>query len=559
MNFSQYKINLPLIEFNYESFVKNNYHYIIGILLYFYYILISFIYYAPSTFACLQMSNLNNLIVYILINFILILELGCSLIANYLPPPLKEFYDTYYLSILTITICFAFCYYFILFIKCKDRVCIECDDNDRMRYNNYVLHELESSSDIRKIFTFYKKIANLSRLPISKCQIYSVIANNNNNNNICNMKTLNNDKTLFCNENIDPNIGAPILSEFYIMSANNVCAITNQHNSYMSDRMIDILLTIGVRCFDFHVFPLNYNRESIPVVGNFHPQTYRNLQNNYVPLDKCFRRIIKHYYQNNIHIQTNTLDPLFIHLNIYDSYNNSMQMKISELIQKYFQQSIGNLLLDSIYNYQNYEEYPLSKVPLCKLFGKVIIMIHLVGKNSQITTTLGEYCNFLSQNNLLDKEWLVMNNNYNPVIRQNHLRTNMAIIRNSNDLKTKYINNIDWTVPMSIGCQMVAMNFHYLDQQLINYLNFFQNSSFILKPKLLRRLDTLYTNVVQTDKSSSEKVSFEHISDNPKINNIYKKTLENNELIQLHKKDIQDTNDTVIDEMAQVKQQQMFY
>jgi hypothetical protein len=58
------------------------------------------------------------------------------------------------------------------------------------------------------------------------------------------MKTLNNDKTLFCNENIDPNIGAPILSEFYIMSANNVCAITNQHNSYMSDRMIDILLTI---------------------------------------------------------------------------------------------------------------------------------------------------------------------------------------------------------------------------------------------------------------------------------------------------------------------------
>jgi len=55
------------------------------------------------------------------------------------------------------------------------------------------------------------------------------------------------------------------------------------------------------------------------------------------------------------------------------------------------------------------------------------------------------------------------------------------------DLDNK-LNNYDWLIPYSQGCQFIAMKFQNVDNYLISYLNLFmknKNYSFIPKPKIL--------------------------------------------------------------------------
>ena len=55
------------------------------------------------------------------------------------------------------------------------------------------------------------------------------------------------------------------------------------------------------------------------------------------------------------------------------------------------------------------------------------------------------------------------------------------------DIKSAHFSlNIPYKKFHAVGCQFVAMNYQTMDGYMKDYLKFFRNSSFVLKPKNLR-------------------------------------------------------------------------
>ena len=177
-------------------------------------------------------------------------------------------------------------------------------------------------------------------------------------------------------------------------------------------------------------------------------------------------------------------DPLIIHLRI-KTKNANVCESIGKIISGQLDRYRLDNKYDNGYNIEGTHE-SLMKEPLKNFLGKVIIVTDR-SNNSFIGTGLDEVTNMYSSSMFcqqLRNYDVVYTPSATELIDHNKKNTTISM----GDLKNTSPDNMDASVHMKLGCQMICMNFQSVDDHLIFYLEQFNEagSAFILKPSQLR-------------------------------------------------------------------------
>lgn len=264
------------------------------------------------------------------------------------------------------------------------------------------------------------------------------------------------------------------LRDYYIMSSHNSCCNGDYNNSYVTLDALRNVIHRGARVLDFEVYSLN---NKTVIAASTSDNYYKKTTYNSLPFAEVMETIKDYCFSAST--APNFNDPLFLHFRI-----KSTKPHIFEDMATILSKTFPNERLPRKYNYE-YNGENLGSEPLLHLLGKVIILCDK-SNTSYENTKLEELIN-LSSNTIflqnLRNYDLLYGPNSNDILENN--RKHMSITFNdliSND------DNMNSSIHFKYGCQMVCMNFQSIDNNLIYYLEEFNqyNSAFILKPLELR-------------------------------------------------------------------------
>lgn len=470
----------------FRDFIIQNFFVIIGSSLYISFLFMSLYTYSPNYFACLSYLPMFYILFLILLHSILFLILFLYFLNKVNPTYIIV--DQYLINNLFMLISLVFILnYVYLFVKCRDRSYCnkneKCTIDELTEYNTRVNNQVSNLHVMGIISNFYIKInEEQERINISLCSNYY---NNSYNNDLDNSTKTNCTGPKQCIIGKEVETSAPIISEFYIMSSSKTCRISD---FYVSEKMIEIALNAGFRCLDFDLFSFNCSLDAFPIVAN---ENFHNLFNtsrssfNYITWKDVCKTIIHSYFKNF----NTTYEPLFLHLNIHEQCTEKTQDQIALLIRYYFTEyNSFNLLFENSINLN------FGELNICQLFNKVIIIVKMIN-NRKISTSLKEVTNILSGNNIKDKTYTELKSMINKKSLRSFSKRHLIY---SNSITDQNYYNFDPILPFNLGCQFVAVNMSNIDDNLMKYLTFFKNASYILKPKNYRRSNTLYTNNIKS-------------------------------------------------------------
>lgn len=504
--------------------LRKHFSIVLGTMLYIAYIALALVFFRPSFFACIGRGGTLTVFLISVANATFFLMFGLYLFKGTFSEEGQVSLTNVVVPGLYLAVVFLFMSYGMLFYLCKDPIhCKDCDLEDQTQFNSLILGQVDGMTIIKTLRDYYKE-QMIDRRDITTCANYYDSSYRDAKPSACTKQNA----VPACNICPDPRVGAPILAEFFVMTSCRTCVVDHQYDSYVSDKMIDVALAGGARCLDFDVYARTFEREPMPIVTVGRDRDNHNLQRNYVPLELCFRRILYLYFA---HASNMPLDPLFIHLKLHHSVNKGCAETIARLLQYHFSSAGGKYLLQSSFNYRHRN---LGEVPICQLFNKLIVMVHTCAPK-RLAPMLDEMTNIMTAPNgsayAKEKEWLdvnASNNKRTEFIEFN--RRHLTFVRTSFHPYTPISNEIachtvtrdragrfqgglnsdsmmdligqkqtinnDPSIPMTNGCQFVAMNFQNLDQDMKKYISYFKRASFIIKPKHLRRKELELTDPI---------------------------------------------------------------
>ena len=121
------------------------------------------------------------------------------------------------------------------------------------------------------------------------------------------------------------------LRDFYIKSSFNSCAIDN-NSDYVSELTLPILLRQGIRFFNFQVF--NHFEENEPVIAiNKIDDSDTITSKNNVSFSNAMNSLKRNGFTSSL---PNFKDPLFIHINLCEIYDETILSKINKIIKSTF-------------------------------------------------------------------------------------------------------------------------------------------------------------------------------------------------------------------------------
>ena len=272
------------------------------------------------------------------------------------------------------------------------------------------------------------------------------------------------------------------LRDYYIKTAYNACCAGGYKNDFVNVCALKNCIKQGARCLDMEVYSL----DDMPViatssVSNFSiKETY-----NSIPFATAMG-IISDYAFSGSTCPCPT-DPLILHFRIMS--NNE---KMYNAMAKDLHEKLEQRLLGPQYSYENNYKN-ISEQPLLKFKEKIIIV---VDKSNPLfeNTALNEYVN-LSSNSMFMRSvrftyGIKFSQDTAELIEYN--RKSMTICLP--DLGTAPVNYSP-ALPMSYGCQMVALAFQNYDANMQYYEKYFngKTSAFDLKPEHLRYIPVKIT------------------------------------------------------------------
>lgn len=276
------------------------------------------------------------------------------------------------------------------------------------------------------------------------------------------------------------------LRDYYIKTAYNCCASGEFRNDYVNLCALKNVLRQGVRCLDFEIYCLN----DIPVVATSAvdvsgvKETYNSL-----PVADVLGEIANTAFSGNattvidnkvVPQCPNPDDPLLLHFRL--KTNN---ISILNALAREIASSFGDRLMPIQYMREN-DFKNMTAVSIKEMQGKVVIMVEKTGPLLYQSKDLWEVTNVTTNSNFIrEMRFFDAKNVSNMNELEEYNKKNMSIVlpdlKPTNDNYTAY-------VPMAMGCQMCAMNFQNLDDNLIAYNAQFEEkkSAFILRPDNLR-------------------------------------------------------------------------
>ena len=264
------------------------------------------------------------------------------------------------------------------------------------------------------------------------------------------------------------------LFDYYIKSAYNACSGGNYKNGFVNICNLKAVIKQGVRCLDFEVYSVNDN----PVVATstsdsfYVKETFNSV--NFVSVMDTIRN-----YAFSGSTCPNPTDPIIIHLRC-KSNNQNMYSKLAGIFQ-----SNNDIMLGMNYSFE-IEGKNLGNVPLLSLKNKVILVMDRSNPAFIENDDLLEYVNMTS-NSIFMREYDYYNIRNNPDIDEltDFNRRGMTIVTPDNESNPP---NPSGMVCRASGCQMVAIRYQLVDNNLLENALFFDRAgyAFALKPVNLR-------------------------------------------------------------------------
>ncbi len=208
-------------------------------------------------------------------------------------------------------------------------------------------------------------------------------------------------------------------------------------------------------------------------------------------LDDCFQVIRTTAWGRNEKY------PLMLQLNLHLGNNEACYRILRETIVGFF----SDRLLDKKYGFcGRYNMFPLGKIPIKETLGKVGIIVNKYPVHEHvdelINATVEENNDFVQQVKYTNK-----NTKYGGLIATftdtesliNHNKENIMCVEN--DEKVNVVNlykpkddveNLPFADSHQYGVQWVKMYYNKYDDQMQKYIQFFKQSSLVLKPDALR-------------------------------------------------------------------------
>lgn len=277
------------------------------------------------------------------------------------------------------------------------------------------------------------------------------------------------ENNLTINNDNFPDNDTRILKNYYVKAAYNCMCADGYKNNWVDDCALENCIKQGARFLDFEIYSLNYQ----PVVAASTANNYNIKETyNYIYLSEIFEKL--HNLAFDEQFTQAYKDPMIIHLRLMTENN-----KIYDLIANYIDSHLNkqnNYLLDktNTIGNPNYDHKNIINAKLETFAKKFIIIVYqsesaldksILLKNKVNLRSNSNYCNLYRYKDLVSM------GESNPILM--------------NDSKDKYIivlpdidnslDNYNYFIPLSNGCQVIAMKFQNMDNNLVKYNEFFIN------------------------------------------------------------------------------------
>ena len=278
-----------------------------------------------------------------------------------------------------------------------------------------------------------------------------------------------------------PDYAGKNLRDFYIKTAYNCCASGQFKSDFVSMCALQNAIKQGVRCLDFEIFCIDnipsVGVSSIDMIGV--KQSYNSL-----PVSQVLRELNNIAFSETAGICPNPKDPLLLHFRIKTNNVNILNILASEIAE-----NLGDKLLPIEFMREG-NGTNITKRPIKDFIGRVVIMVEK-SNSSNTMPILYQSKNMWELTNVTTNSVFIHSKRYMDVKNSNDLETitnfnkeNITIVMP--DLSVSNANYVS-TVPQAVGCQLMAMNFQNVDQNLLTYNELFEKaeSAFVPKPNEL--------------------------------------------------------------------------
>lgn len=264
------------------------------------------------------------------------------------------------------------------------------------------------------------------------------------------------------------------LFDYYVKTAYNACSGGSYKNDFVNIDVLKSVIKQGVRCLDFEIYSVNNK----PVVSTSTSDSYHVKETfNSVNFASVMDTIRNYAFSGST--CPNPTDPLLIHLRC-KSNNQEMYSNLAEIFK-----SNTDLMLGPDYSYESLGKN-FGTIPLLSLQNKIILIMDRSNPAFVENETLLEYVNITS-NSIFMREYDYYGIKNNPDINEltEFNKQGMTIVRPDHGSNPA---NPSGTVCRASGCQMIAMRYQYVDNNLMENALFFDRGgyAFVLKPENLR-------------------------------------------------------------------------
>ena len=278
-----------------------------------------------------------------------------------------------------------------------------------------------------------------------------------------------------------PDYAGKNLRDFYIKTAYNCCASGQFKSDFVSMCALQNAIKQGARCLDFEVFCI----DNIPCVGVSSidmigvKQSYNSL-----PVSQVLKELNNIAFSETAGICPNPRDPLLLHFRIKTNNVNILNIMASEIAE-----NLGDKLLP-IEFMRECNGTNMTKRPIRDFIGRVVIMVEK-SNSSNTMPILYQSKNMWELTNVTTNSVFIHSKRFMDIKNSNDLETvtnfnkeNITLVMP--DLSVSNANYVS-TVPQAVGCQLMAMNFQNVDQNLLTYNELFEKreSAFVPKPNEL--------------------------------------------------------------------------
>lgn len=289
------------------------------------------------------------------------------------------------------------------------------------------------------------------------------------------------------------------LNNYCIKAAYNCCSLGSYKNDYVGTCILSHILKQGVRFLDFEIFSI----DDFPVVATSINNNFNEKETyNYVQFNEVMS-IINSTAFNSQYVN-NSGDPLIIHLR-FKSNNQKMFNALLQIFQTY-DLFVRNSDLE-LQNPKNPDKKNLGKTSIDKLKGKISLIVDDSLKICDQCKVFKEYINMRTNTDQIrlypyydirqaTSNTLTEMYNYNTPSTNNSVKSGMTICipdRDYNPGNPNLLVTNGVTGKLGIDCNIVAMRYQHVDDNLLIYNNVFDYSrkAFLTKTEMNTALQSV--------------------------------------------------------------------